>query len=48
MEQRQGMFKVPGSVKLNLLGSMPDGLSAKDVILNLLRITGPTRSWATA
>lgn len=33
-------FKVPGSVKLNLLGSMPDGLSAKDVILNLLRIYG--------
>lgn len=33
-------FKVPGSVKLNLRGSMPDGVSAKDVILNLLSIYG--------
>ncbi|MBE0679833.1 MAG: 3-isopropylmalate dehydratase large subunit [Bacteroidales bacterium] len=33
-------FKVPGSVKLNLKGTMPDGVSAKDVILNLLHIYG--------
>lgn len=33
-------FKVPGSVKLNLKGAMPEGVSAKDVILNLLRIYG--------
>ncbi|MCA1741737.1 MAG: hypothetical protein LC630_04595, partial [Bacteroidales bacterium] len=33
-------FKVPGSVKLNLTGIMPDDVSAKDVILNLLRIYG--------
>lgn len=33
-------FKVPGSVKLNLKGTMPDDVSAKDVILNLLRIYG--------
>ncbi len=33
-------FKVPGSVKLNLIGTVPVGVSAKDVILNLLRIYG--------
>ena len=33
-------FKVPASVKLNLRGSLPEGVSAKDVILNLLRIYG--------
>jgi 3-isopropylmalate/(R)-2-methylmalate dehydratase large subunit len=33
-------FKVPGSVKLNLTGIMPGDVSAKDVILNLLRIYG--------
>ncbi len=29
-------FKVPASVKLNLRGSLPEGVSAKDVILNML------------
>jgi len=33
-------FKVPASVKLTLKGTMPDGVAAKDVILNLLRIYG--------
>lgn len=33
-------FKVPGSVRLNLTGTMPQGVTAKDVILNLLRIYG--------
>ncbi|MDZ7634934.1 MAG: aconitase/3-isopropylmalate dehydratase large subunit family protein [Bacteroidales bacterium] len=33
-------FKVPASVRLNLKGSLPGGVSAKDVILNLLRIYG--------
>jgi len=33
-------FKVPASVKLTLKGRMPDGVTAKDVILNLLRIYG--------
>lgn len=33
-------FKVPASVKLNLKGSLAEGVSAKDVILNLLRIYG--------
>jgi len=33
-------FKVPGSVKLTLEGTMPQGVTAKDVILNLLRIYG--------
>ncbi len=33
-------FKVPHSVKINLLGKIPDNVSAKDVILNLLRIYG--------
>ncbi|MEA3317932.1 MAG: aconitase family protein, partial [Bacteroidota bacterium] len=29
-------FKVPKSVKLNINGNRPDGLSAKDIVLNLL------------
>jgi homoaconitate hydratase family protein/3-isopropylmalate dehydratase small subunit len=33
-------FKVPASVKLTFKGAIPDGVSAKDVILNLLRIYG--------
>jgi 3-isopropylmalate/(R)-2-methylmalate dehydratase large subunit len=33
-------FKVPPSVKINLLGKIPGNISAKDVILNLLRIYG--------
>lgn len=33
-------FKVPASVKLTLKGRMPEGVAAKDVILNLLRIYG--------
>lgn len=33
-------FKVPASVKLSLNGEMPQGVSAKDVILNLLKIYG--------
>ena len=33
-------FKVPASVKLTLKGSMPEGVTAKDVILNLLHIYG--------
>jgi len=33
-------FKVPASVRLTLTGTMAAGVSAKDVILNLLRIYG--------
>jgi 3-isopropylmalate/(R)-2-methylmalate dehydratase large subunit len=33
-------FKVPSSVKINLTGTMPEGVTAKDVILNLLNIYG--------
>ncbi len=33
-------FKVPASVRLNLNGKLPEGVTAKDVILNLLRIYG--------
>ncbi|MFZ0471701.1 MAG: aconitase/3-isopropylmalate dehydratase large subunit family protein [Bacteroidales bacterium] len=33
-------FKVPASVRLNLNGEMPAGVTAKDVILNLLKIYG--------
>ncbi len=33
-------FKVPPSVKINLKGKMPENISAKDVILNLLGIFG--------
>jgi 3-isopropylmalate/(R)-2-methylmalate dehydratase large subunit len=33
-------FKVPASVRLNMKGRLPEDVSAKDVILNLLRIYG--------
>lgn len=33
-------FKVPESVKINLTGELTEDLSAKDIILNLLRIFG--------
>ncbi|MCU0378031.1 MAG: aconitase/3-isopropylmalate dehydratase large subunit family protein [Bacteroidales bacterium] len=33
-------FKVPASVRINLNGDLPAGVSAKDVILNLLKIYG--------
>ncbi len=33
-------FKVPKSVKLNINGNRPDGLSAKDIVLNLLNKFG--------
>jgi len=33
-------FKVPESVKIILTGSLPEGVSAKDVVLNLLGIYG--------
>jgi homoaconitate hydratase family protein/3-isopropylmalate dehydratase small subunit len=33
-------FKVPGSVRLTLEGTLPDSVTAKDVILNLLGIYG--------
>jgi len=33
-------FKVPASVKLNLKGKIPENISAKDIVLNLLNIYG--------
>ena len=33
-------FKVPESVRINLKGNLPDGVSSKDIVLNLLRIFG--------
>jgi 3-isopropylmalate/(R)-2-methylmalate dehydratase large subunit len=33
-------FKVPGSVKINLEGNIPHDVSAKDIVLNLLKIFG--------
>lgn len=33
-------FKVPPSVRLNLKGDFPEGVTAKDVVLNLLKIFG--------
>lgn len=33
-------FKVPASVKISLNGAIPEGVTAKDVVLNLLRIYG--------
>ena len=36
-------FKVPASVKINLNGSRPANVSAKDIILNLLGIFGANR-----
>ena len=34
-------FKIPESVKINLNGKVPGNISAKDIVLNLLRIFGP-------
>lgn len=36
-------FKVPASVKINLVGKRPPTLSAKDVILNLLSVFGANK-----
>jgi len=36
-------FKVPASVKINLNGSRPAGVSAKDIVLNLLSIFGANK-----
>ena len=36
-------FKVPKSVKINLNGKRPSGISAKDIILNLLKIFGSNK-----
>ncbi|MEI6434523.1 MAG: aconitase/3-isopropylmalate dehydratase large subunit family protein [Bacteroidota bacterium] len=36
-------FKVPASVKIILSGKRPDGLSAKDIVLNLLSIFGANK-----
>lgn len=36
-------FKVPASVKINLNGARPAGLSAKDIVLNLLSIFGANK-----
>ncbi|NTV84269.1 MAG: homoaconitate hydratase, partial [Bacteroidales bacterium] len=33
-------FKVPESVRINLEGEIPDGISSKDIVLNLLKIFG--------
>lgn len=33
-------FKVPESVKINLVGEIPEGISPKDIVLNLLRFFG--------
>lgn len=33
-------FKVPASARINLIGKLPDNVTAKDVILNLLSIYG--------
>lgn len=36
-------FKVPQSVKINLVGKRPEGVSAKDIVLNLLSIFGANK-----
>lgn len=36
-------FKVPASVKINLNGKRPQGVSAKDITLNLLKIFGANK-----
>lgn len=36
-------FKVPESVKLNFIGKLPDGITAKDFTLNLLNIFGANK-----
>jgi 3-isopropylmalate/(R)-2-methylmalate dehydratase large subunit len=33
-------FKVPHSVKMNLLGRIPHGVTSKDIVLNLLKLFG--------
>lgn len=33
-------FKIPASVKINLTGNIPDNVSSKDLVLNLLKIFG--------
>jgi 3-isopropylmalate/(R)-2-methylmalate dehydratase large subunit len=33
-------FKIPASVKINLEGKIPDNVSSKDIVLNLLKIFG--------
>jgi len=33
-------FKVPASVRINLVGKRPEGITAKDIVLNLLGIFG--------
>lgn len=33
-------FRIPESVKINLTGSLPDNVSSKDIVLNLLKIFG--------
>jgi 3-isopropylmalate/(R)-2-methylmalate dehydratase large subunit len=36
-------YRVPKSIKINLIGQLPDKTSAKDLALNLLSIIGPNR-----
>lgn len=36
-------FKVPASVKINLVGEKPAGVSAKDIVLNLLSVFGANK-----
>jgi len=36
-------FKAPKSVKINLNGKRPDGIAAKDIVLNLLNIFGANK-----
>ena len=36
-------FKVPASVKINLMGKRPANLSAKDIVLNLLSVFGANK-----
>jgi 3-isopropylmalate dehydratase small subunit len=36
-------FKVPASIRLNLNGTKPDNVSAKDIVLNLLSIFGANK-----
>ena len=36
-------FKVPQSVKINLTGKRPEGITAKDIVLNLLSIFGANK-----
>jgi 3-isopropylmalate/(R)-2-methylmalate dehydratase large subunit len=36
-------FKVPPSINMNFIGERPDGVSAKDIVLNLLNIYGANK-----